>query len=149
MAFAIGVVLALMVGAMATLLGLDRDRAFYPTVVMVIASYYVLFAVMGASRSVLVVETAIAVGFAAVAAAGFRASTWLVVAALALHGGFDLLHPQIVANPGVPPWWPSFCLAYDLAAACYLTALLSRRRKTSTLPTSTRTIPASAREVHR
>jgi hypothetical protein len=34
-----GTLLALMVSGLATLTGLDRDRAFYPTVLVVIASY--------------------------------------------------------------------------------------------------------------
>jgi hypothetical protein len=43
----IGIVLALCVCGLATIVGFDRDRAFYPVVTMVIASYYGLFAVMG------------------------------------------------------------------------------------------------------
>lgn len=53
----IGVVLAVAVGLFGTTLGLDRDRAFYPVVTIVVASYYVLFAVMGAPASVLVWES--------------------------------------------------------------------------------------------
>lgn len=128
MELAIGAVLALGVGASATGLGLDRDRAFYPTVLMVIATYYVLFAVMGAPGGIVAVESIIALVFAGVAAAGFRSSLWLVVAALAGHGVFDLAHPHFVANPGVPWWWPSFCLAYDVVAAAYLGWSLSRGR---------------------
>jgi hypothetical protein len=36
--YAIGIVLVLFVSAFARLVGLDRDRAFYPTIVIVIAS---------------------------------------------------------------------------------------------------------------
>jgi hypothetical protein len=36
---------------------LDRDRAFYPTVAIVIASYYSLFAAMAASTDALVLES--------------------------------------------------------------------------------------------
>jgi len=39
MAYVIGLVLALAVSAYASALGLDRDRAFYPTVLIVIALY--------------------------------------------------------------------------------------------------------------
>ena len=49
MPYAIGVVLALSTVAFARLVGFDRDRAFYPIVLVIIASYYVLFAVMGGS----------------------------------------------------------------------------------------------------
>lgn len=43
----IGSLLSLVVSVFARSVGLDRDRAFYPTVLIVTASYYVLFAVMG------------------------------------------------------------------------------------------------------
>ena len=46
MEYLIGLLLASAVAGMAAIVGLDRDRAFYPTVLSVIASYYVLFAVM-------------------------------------------------------------------------------------------------------
>ena len=100
--FLIGVSLALAVGAMGTLVGLDRDRAFYPTIMLVIAAYYVLFAVMGGSTHALASETAVAAVFLAVTLAGFKYSLWLVVAALASHGILDAVHGQLIANPGVP-----------------------------------------------
>ena len=118
--------LALMVSGFATLAGLDRDRAFYPTVLVVIASYYVLFAVMGGSGHALVVETLVMTGFLLAAVIGFKKSLWLVVAALAAHGVFDVFHGRVVANPGVPAWWPAFCLTYDITAAAFLAWLLRR-----------------------
>ena len=126
MAYLIGALLATTIGGMGTVVGLDRDRAFYPTIMIVIASYYVLFAVMGGSAHALLAETAVAAGFLALALVGFKYSLWLVVAALALHSILDLFHGQLIANPGVPEWWPAFCLAYDGVAAGYL-AFLPRR----------------------
>src|SRR3954471_19089229 len=127
MPYLTGIVLALTVGGFATLVGLDRDRAFYPTVVVVVALYYVLFAVMGGSGHALVVETVIMTGFLLLAVIGFKQSLWLVVAALAGHGVFDFFHGGLVANPGVPEWWPAFCGAYDITAAAFLAWLLTRR----------------------
>ena len=49
MPYAIGVVLSVSVALLARRVGFDRDRAFYPTVLIVIASYYVLSAAMSAS----------------------------------------------------------------------------------------------------
>ena len=117
MGYAVGLVLALFVSAFARLVGFDRDRAFYPTVLVVIASYYVLFAVTGGSMRALVLESIVMSAFAGMAVLGFRFNLWLVVAALAAHGVFDFIHGYVVANPGVPDWWPAFCLAYDVAAA--------------------------------
>lgn len=128
MSFLIGASLALGVGIFATRIGFDRDRAFYPAVTIVIASYYVLFAVIGGSAHSLLTECAVLAAFLLAAIAGFKRTLWLVVAALAAHGVLDFVHPQLIANPGVPVWWPDFCLAYDVVAAGYLAALLIRPR---------------------
>lgn len=128
MALLVGAFLALAVGLFATSLGLDRDRAFYPTVTIVIASLYALFAVMGASTHALILESLVGAVFIAAAASGFRSSLWVVVVALAAHGLFDLVHGRLISNPGVPIWWPQFCLTYDVAAAAYLAWLIKRGR---------------------
>ncbi len=128
MALLVGALLAFAVGLFATITRLDRDRAFYPTVTIVIASYYALFAVMGASTNALVLESAAAAFFLALAVSGFRLSLWIVVLALAAHGVFDLVHGSVISNPGVPAWWPAFCLTYDITAAAYLAWLIKSER---------------------
>jgi hypothetical protein len=120
----VGALLAFAAGLLATAVGLDRDRAFYPTVTIVIASYYALFAVMGASTNALLLESVVGAVFIAVAVSGFRSSLWLVVLALAAHGVFDVAHSRVISNPGVPAWWPAFCLTFDVTAAAYLAWLL-------------------------
>lgn len=120
MALLIGAVLALLVGWFAAAVRLDRDRAFYPVVTIVVASYYALFAAMGAAPGVLVLETLVGAVFLVAAAAGFTGSLWIVVGALAAHGIFDFIHAALIFNPGVPVWWPDFCMAYDVTAAGYL-----------------------------
>ena len=128
MEYVIGIVLALAVGTYATAMQLDRDRAFYPTVLIVIASYYVLFAVMGGSSTAIVLESGLMGVFVVAASVGFRRSLWLVVAALAAHGAQDLVHARFIANPGVPVWWPGWCMSYDVVAAGYLGWRLTRDR---------------------
>jgi hypothetical protein len=127
-ALVVGALLALAVGLFATGIGLDRDRAFYPVVTIVIASYYALFAVMGASTHALVLESLVGTVFLAVAVSGFKSSLWLVAAALAAHGIFDLGHSTVISNPGVPSWWPQFCLWFDVTLAAYLAWLLRSGR---------------------
>jgi hypothetical protein len=127
-ALLIGVLLAVAIGLFATSTRLDRDRAFYPTVMIVIALLYALFAVMGASTHTLVVELLVGAVFIAVATLGFKSSLWFVVVALAAHGLFDLVHGRFISNPGVPSWWPAFCLTYDVTAAAYLAWLLKSGR---------------------
>lgn len=132
MSFFIGATLALAVGGFATWVGFDRDRSFYPTVLLVVASYYILFAVMGASTQAILAECLVLVPFLVASLAGFRRSPWAIVVGLAAHGMLDSLHPHLLSNPGVPAWWPSFCLAYDVSAAIYFGALLVSRGRRQT-----------------
>src|ERR1700758_2939896 len=110
MEYPIGLFLSLAVAGLATMIGLDREAAFYPTVLIVIASYYVLFAVMAASGRTLVLEIVVASGFLVFAIIGYKRNLWLVAVALVGHGVFDIVHHLLIDNPGVPHWWPGFCL---------------------------------------
>ncbi len=126
MQYLIGVILSLAVAGFAGILGLSRERAFYPLVLIVVASYYVLFAVMGASGRALAIEILVATAFALFAVIGFKRDLWWVAAALVGHGIFDLFHPLLFANPGVPRWWPGFCLAFDGIVGGWLAVSLMR-----------------------
>src|SRR5579864_4355525 len=117
MEYLIGVALAGVVCAFARVAGFDRDRVFYPTLLTVIATYYILFAVIGKSTLSLTIESLIAGMFLMIAVAGFKKNLWLVVGGLAGHGVFDFFHHLFIQNPGVPAWWPGFCLLFDILAA--------------------------------
>jgi hypothetical protein len=123
----IGLVLAAAVAGSSGVIGLDRARAFYPTVLIIIASYYVLFAAMGAPRQTLLWEIVIACAFSAAAVLGFRKVFWLIPAALIGHGLFDFVHRFLIHNLGVPQWWPGFCLAFDCFLGAWLTIRMIRR----------------------
>ena len=127
MEYLVGVLLALGVSLGATVSGLDRDRAFYTAVALAVGTYYLLFAVLVNPAEALAAEVVAFLVLAAVAVAGFRWNLWLVAAALAGHGAFDLIHPHVIANAGVPEWWPMFCMSYDVTAAICLAWLLVRR----------------------
>jgi hypothetical protein len=133
MEYLVGAGLALAVSLFATLVGLDRDRAFYPTLLMVIASYYALFAVMGAAPGALARESVAIAGFLLVSIVGFKHNPWVLVGGLCAHGLFDFSHAYLIANSGVPAWWPGFCLTYDVAAGTYLAWRLSRSQIDATL----------------
>lgn len=115
------------VALFARCVGFDRESAFYPTVVIVVALYYVLFAAMRESTQTVISESIIMTVFLIAAVVGFKSSPWIVVAALAGHGIMDGFHGHIVENSGVPIWWPAFCLAYDVGAAGCLAWLLLHR----------------------
>src|SRR3954468_1938703 len=126
LAYAVGLLLALAVCFGATLLRFDTDRVFYPGVVIVTASYYALFAIMAGSSRALLLELLPVTLFVIASIAGFKINLWFVVVGFAAHGLFDLVHHFLISNPGVPIWWPAFCLTFDLTAAGYL--VLFRRK---------------------
>lgn len=123
----VGLALALAIVALGRRSGLDRDRALYPVALIVIAAYYVLFATMGGAQA-LPGELIAATVFVAVAIVGFRTSLWWVAAGIAGHGIFDwAVHPRLIVNPGMPPYWPAFCGTIDVALGLLLAILLLRR----------------------
>ena len=129
MGYGIGSILSIVVSVFARLVGFDRDRAFYPTIVIIVASYYVLFAAMGGSTHSLVIECIGMAAFVLAAIVGFKRSQWIIVAALVGHGVFDFFHAEIVTNAGVPAWWPAFCMTYDVCAGGCLAWLLLRAKR--------------------
>ena len=67
-----GIVLSAGVAVFARCVGMDRDRAFYPTVVIVVALYYVLFAAMSGSVQTVFLESVVMTVFAIAAVVGFK-----------------------------------------------------------------------------
>ena len=136
MAYVIGFTLALGVAAFARLAGFDRDRAFYSTVLLIVGSYYVLFAVVSGDMQAVVVETIGLSAFALAAVLGLRGHQVIVIAGLAAHGVFDAFHGHLIVNPGVPQWWPAFCGTYDVVAAACLAFLvyLSPGKRVESVP---------------
>ncbi len=129
----VGLALAPAVAAFAMLVGFDRDRSFYPLQLIVFALMYMLFAAIAGGGTLLLAETPGLLLFGAAAVIGFRTSLWIVVTGLFGHGLFDAMHGEIVANPGVPLWWPAFCLGYDATAAACLALKIWRSSARSAL----------------
>ena len=131
MEYFIGVLLGVGVAGLAMGVGFHRDRSFGPTVLIVVAFYYVLFALIGGSERALVIESIVATAFVLLAAVGFKRNLWLVAAGLAGHGAFDLVHGTLINNPGVPSWWPGFCMTIDVLLGAWVAALLLGRSQPS------------------
>jgi opacity protein-like surface antigen len=127
----VGIVLAAATILGARLAGLDRDRALYPVVLVVVALPYILFASMTRSTGVILSEAVVALPFLALMHQGFRVSLWWIVAGLAAHGMLDTVHAHLIPNPGVPEWWPAFCASYDIAAALGLAIMLRKSGRRS------------------
>lgn len=127
--FLVGALLAVIVAVIGKVTRFDQDRSFYSTVLIIIASYYVLFAIQGESTDALVREIMIALAFLAVAIFGALRFPLLVGIGIVAHGIFDLVHSAIIHNPGVPFWWPSFCMSIDVFLGLWVIGL-SRFRRT-------------------
>jgi hypothetical protein len=131
MEYVVGIVLGAAVVGFAIVIGFARERAFAPFLLMVVATYYILFAVIADSMPALLIESVAAGAFLVVAVAGFKRNAWLVVAGLIGHGVFDAVHRLLIQNAGVPVWWPGFCLSFDVVAGLGIAVLLTRRSPVS------------------
>lgn len=129
MEYLVGITLALFFCVAAAGLCMDRERAFYPAVLIAVASYYLAFAVVDGRHEVMLSEIAIAAVFIAAAVAGFKRSPWIAVVALGGHGVMDAFHHHLVHNAGVPQVWPGFCMTFDVTAAAFVAwVMLARAR---------------------
>ena len=130
--YVVGVLLAVAVAALGRVTGFDRERSFYSTILVIVASYYILFAILGDSSKALVGETAIATIFIVLALFGALRFPLLVGIGIAAHGLFDLVHHVVIENPGLPPWWPAFCMSVDILLGLWVIGLV-RTRPTDTV----------------
>ncbi len=121
--FVVGVLTAVAVAALGKYTRFDQDRSFYPTVLIIIASYYILFAVMGGSRHALAWELVVAAAFSTVAIIGALHVPVLAGVGIVAHGLFDLVHHTMIEDAGVPDWWPSFCGAVDVVLGLWVIGL--------------------------
>lgn len=128
LALCIGIGLAIALALFARLTNFDKDRSFYPTVLIVIASYYVLFAFM--AEEAILTELVAATAFSLIALTGAFRWAPLVGLGIMLHGVFDLIHHQLIANSGVPEWWPAFCGGVDIVLGTWvLYSTISRQNR--------------------
>ena len=122
MEYVIGGMMAVAVIGLGVTRRLGACRNYFPIVLIVSASYYVLFAVMGGSMPALLAEIGFASLVSLVALIGFRKNLWFVAGGMIGHGVYDFFHRSIGANPGVPQWWPGFCMAFDVVAGMWMAA---------------------------
>jgi len=113
-AFIAGVGLAVVLAVFGKFTGYEKDRSFFPTLLIVIASYYLLFAILDGSVSTILIEIAVAAVFIVLAIWGSYQFPLIVGAGIALHGIFDFMYGHLYVNSGVPVWWPAFCAGIDI-----------------------------------
>jgi len=128
----IGAILAVAIAFLARVTGFDRDRSYYAVVLIVISTYYVLFACI--VNEAIVAEIFVATIFSAIAIAGAFRSPLLLGIGLFMHGVFDLVHGYIISNSGVPVWWPSFCASIDVVLGLWVIYLAKTKKVLTNVP---------------
>ncbi|MDC0435209.1 hypothetical protein OAM69_06185 [bacterium] len=114
---------------MAKITRFDRDASFYPSILIFIASFYVLFAVMEGHS--VYRELLIASMFFVTAIFGAYKSLFIVGLGIIAHGVYDIIHVIVFSQNVAPIWWPSFCAAVDLALGLWVIYLANSRRKSN------------------
>lgn len=122
----IGAALAVILASFARLTKFDRDRSYYAVVLIVIATYYVLFACI--ANEAIVAEILVAAMFSILATLGGLRWPMLLGVGIFLHGVFDTMHGYIISNPGVPVWWPAFCASIDIVLGLWVIFLVATKR---------------------
>lgn len=125
----IGATLGIILAIFARLTKFDRDRSYYAVVLIVIATYYVLFACI--ANEAIVAEIFVASLFSILATLGGLRWQILLGIGICLHGVFDFMHGYIISNPGVPIWWPAFCGSIDIVLGLWVIFLVVTKRGAS------------------
>ncbi len=130
-----GIIVAVVIATFASIIGFDKDKSFYPVVLIVIAIFYVLFAAMSGGLDTIFSESVIVVIFFIIAIIGFKKTTFVVAFGLIGHGVFDLFHNQLITNASMPVWWPTFCVMVDVVLGIWV-LYLSKMRSNISLQSS-------------
>ena len=99
----------------------EQQLQLWATTMTVILSIYIGFALKDDNKGLLLLQIAVAALFLALTLAGLWWSPWFLVAALILHGFWDLLHDYKVIKTKVMPWYPDFCIVVDWVLGIFLT----------------------------
>ena len=106
------------------------QRWLYAIGLLTLPSLYAVFALRAGQQAVAIKEmmygTPFLVAGLVFAIVSIRQSAIVVGAFWILHGLYDLIHSQLIANAGVPAWYPIWCFSVDVVVGAYL-VWLSRR----------------------
>lgn len=101
----------------------------YSTALISLPLIYMGFALFSEGKSVVLKEFLyglpfIAAGFVCLLVR-FKASGFLIAILWLLHSVYDLFHPSLFINSGVPGWYPLLCAVVDLVVGGYLVYYVS------------------------
>lgn len=106
------------------------QRWLYAIGLLTLPSLYALFAFHAGEQAVGVKEMMYGIPFVVAGLVfsfvSIRHSAVAVGAFWILHGVYDLMHSRLIANAGVPDWYPVWCFSVDVVIGAYL-LWLSRR----------------------
>jgi hypothetical protein len=106
------------------------ERWLYALGLLTLPGLYASFALRAGEQAVGVKEMIYGVPYVVVglvlAFVSVRKSAVVVGVFWLLHGLYDLVHSQLITNPGVPRGYPIFCFVVDVVIGAYL-LWLSRR----------------------
>lgn len=120
MEYLAGISLAIAIAAFAKRFDLEKEKFFYPLILVAIALIYLVFGAFDGRAAVFTIEAIYACLF--ILAAMAAAWKWPLIAGVAilLHGLFDLAHHLLLENTGVPDWYPGFCAAVDIPLGAFI-----------------------------
>ena len=102
----------------------------YSIGLLTLPSLYAFFALQAGEPAVGVKEMIYGIPFIAAglvfAFVSVRQSAVVVGAFWILHGLYDLTHSRLIANAGVPGWYPVWCFSVDVVIGAYLLWLARR-----------------------
>ncbi|MEO1538551.1 MAG: hypothetical protein AAFR73_12570 [Pseudomonadota bacterium] len=105
-------------------LSLEHSHQLAALTVVLISGVYIGYAFKDGRPRVIATELLAALGFAGAAWLGLNGFPVLIIAALALHGIWDLLHHNLM-KADLPRWYIPFCAAIDWGLAACLLAIWS------------------------
>ncbi len=106
------------------------QRWLYALGLLTLPSLYAIFALRAGQQAVaareLMYGTPFIVAGLVFAFVSIRQSAIAVGACWILHGLYDLIHSRLIANAGVPEWYPIWCFSVDVVVGAYLVWLARR-----------------------
>ena len=106
------------------------ERWLYALGLLTLPSLYASFALRAGEPAVGVKEMIYGIPYVVAglvfAFVSVRYSAVVVGALWLLHGLYDLVHSRLIANAGVPGWYPIFCFVVDVVVGSYVLWLARR-----------------------
>jgi hypothetical protein len=91
------------------------------------SDFYIGFGLQTGTRTQVITEVTVALGFFGAALVGLWFTPWIIPAAYVMHGIWDYAHHQGSRFAPIPLWYPPFCAVADWVAAAVLAVIWGLR----------------------